>query len=278
MTIMGSIVDDIIRYPLSDWKKYLILGFIFLMSDLVYSARFDESVVITTNIVLIWFFGILSFFIITLGKGYFLRIISLSLNGVNELPQFNNWIDLFISGIKFLLVPIVYLIPAILVILVFAVLSFGTDPSNVINLLSGAVVWALIGGSGILALPTWAGIWFFIAIFYIIIVIPIIAMAIAHMANNGNILSAAFKFHEIIDKITSKGWGNLIIWYVITVVLLFVLLFILSIPITTIILVTTHFITGINSHIIENLLLTFFVLPYLYMYLARSIALFYKSE
>lgn len=275
---IGSIVDDIIRYPLSDWKKYLILGIIFLMSDLVYSTRFYESLVITTNIVLIWFLGILAFLIMTLGRGYFLRIINLSLNGVEELPQFNNWIDLFISGIKFFLVPIVYLIPAILVIIVFAALSFGSNPSHVISILSGVVVWALIGGSGISAIPAWSGIWFFIALFYIIIITPIIAMAIANMANNGNNLSAAFKFRVIIDKISSKGWRNLILWYIITIVLLFVLIFIIGILIGSIVLVTTHFITGINDRILQDLLLTFFALPYLYMYLARSIALFYKSE
>lgn len=277
MTI-GSIVDDAIMYPLSDWKNYLILGIIFLMSDLVYSTRFNESLVITTNIVLIWFLGILAFLIISLGRGYSLRIINLSLNGVDELPQFNNWIDLFIDGVKVLLVPIVYLIPAILIILIFGALSFGSNPSHVISILTGLVIWALIGGSGIFALPTWSGTCFSIVMFYIIIIIPIIAMAIAHMANNSSELSAAFKFHEILDKISSKGWKDLIVWYVITVVLLIVLLLLISIPITTIILVTTHFITGINSHILEDLLLTFFALPYLYMYLARSIALFYRSE
>jgi len=30
MTI-GSIVDDAIRYPLSDWKRYLILAILFLV-------------------------------------------------------------------------------------------------------------------------------------------------------------------------------------------------------------------------------------------------------
>jgi Protein of unknown function (DUF4013) len=165
-----------------------------------------------------------------------------------------------------------------LIILVFAALSFGSNPSHVISILSGVVVWVLIGGSGILALPAWSGTWFFIAVLYSIIIIPIIAMAIAHMANNANNLSAAFKFGEIFDKISSKGWRNLIIWYVITVVLLFVLLIIISILIISIVLVTTHFITGINGHILQDLLLTFFALPYLYMYLARSISLFYKSE
>ena len=162
---LGTIVDDIIRYPLSNWKKYLILGIIFLAGVVVYITRFYGSIVITNNIIIIWFLGIIAFFLVTLTRGYTLRIIKSSVNGSSALPVFNNWIDMFVDGIKMFIVTIVYQIPAILIILVFAVLSFTSNPSTVINTLSGFGIWVLIGGSGLTVLPSWAGIWFIIALF-----------------------------------------------------------------------------------------------------------------
>ena len=104
------------------------------------------------------------------------------------------------------------------------------------------------------------------------------AMAIAHMANNDSKLIKAFRYHEVIDKITSKGWGNFIIWYIVTVVLFFVLYIIASIPIIIIILVIFHSIVGTNPRILQDILLTLLVFPYFYMFLGRSVGLFYISE
>ena len=39
-----------------------------------------------------------------------------------------------------------------------------------------------------------------------IIIGPILAIAVAHMANNNSKFSAAFRFHEIMNKIGRIGW------------------------------------------------------------------------
>ena len=59
-------MNDAIRYPLSDWKKYLILGIIFVIGNLVYVTRFDGSIVLTTNIAIEWVLGIIALAIILL--------------------------------------------------------------------------------------------------------------------------------------------------------------------------------------------------------------------
>ena len=41
-------------------------------------------------------------------------------------------------------------------------------------------------------------------------------MAMAHMANNDSKLLTAFRFRDIIDKISILGWRNIIIWYIVT--------------------------------------------------------------
>ena len=57
-----------------------------------------------------------------------------------------------------------------------------------------------------------------LTIVYLIIIIPTIMMAIAHMADNNGEIGAAFRFREILNKIASLGWNNFIKWSVITII------------------------------------------------------------
>jgi len=207
-----------------------------------------------------------------------LRVIKSSLNGVAELPEFNRWTDMLKDGVKLSIVAFVYSIPAILIIIVFAILSYTSNPIIVTNTLSGATVWFLIGGTGLQALQAWAGTWFIIPVLCMIIIYPIIAMALAHMANNESKLGTAFKFQDILDKIGILGWKNLITWYLTTGIVFLILILIVTI-IFSICLVLIHSFAGTTTlHIIEKVSLVLILYPYLYMYLYRSIALFYKSK
>ena len=253
MTI-GSIVDDAVRYPFSDWKRYLILGILFLLGDLVYITRFDASIVFTTNIAIEWFLGIIAFAIVLLTRGYFFRIIKSSLNGLVEPPEFNRWIDMFKDGVKLFIVGFVYIVPAILFIIGYAILSYTSNPLTVINTLSGATVWFLIGGTGWHTLQVWMGIWFIISILYTIIIAPIIAMAYARMANNENKVIAAFQLREIFKTIVLKGWGNFIIWYIVTGILFFILFFIILIPIAIFAIIIHSFLGTIPIQFLMDLL------------------------
>ena len=118
-----------------------------------------------------------------------------------------------------------------MIIIVFAILSYTSNPIIVTNTLSGATVWFLIGGTGLQALQAWAGTWFIIPVLCMIIIYPIIAMALAHMANNENKLLTAFQFRELVQIIAIKGWGNFIIWYIVIGILFFILAFIIGAPI-----------------------------------------------
>jgi hypothetical protein len=109
-----------------------------------------------------------------------------------------------------------------------------------------------------------------IAILYIIIILPIEIIAIADMANNDSKLSSAFRFHEIFDKISSNGWINLIIWYIVTGIIFLILLAVGGL--------ITDIIGRITSPIVGTLLISLTVLPYLFMFLSRSVALFYMSK
>ena len=63
---------------------------------------------------------------------------------------------MFKDGVKLFIVGVVYTIPAILIIIVFSILSYTSNPLTVINTLSGATVRFLIGGQdGILFRLGW---------------------------------------------------------------------------------------------------------------------------
>ena len=114
---MGGIIKDALRYPLSDWKKIIVLGFITLISNLSGLYVVDVFINNYAIILLLDLIGVLvSFFIF----GYVFRIIKSSLNNVDELPKYNAWWGMFKDGIRVYIVHLVYLIPVLLILLVFA--------------------------------------------------------------------------------------------------------------------------------------------------------------
>jgi hypothetical protein len=254
---IGEIIGDSIKYPLSNWKNFLILGII-----LVISSLYVNAMQLGTDIIIISILGIIGFILSLLVNGYALRIIKSSLAGVTELPEFNAWIDMFIDGIKVLIVDIVYLIP-VLIIGIFTVLFFGSALINIIliNMASNPSPPDL---GTILNI----GILIFIAIIYTVIILPIIAIATANMAYYDSKLSEAFRLKEIFNKIGNIGWINFIIWYIVTGIIYLALL---------IIGVIIAGLFDTISYIIGGLIISLIIGPYTSIYLFRSVALVYKS-
>ena len=247
---IGDVVSDALRYPLSDWTKILMLGIILVIASIASISR-----TLMADSVLISVLGIIGFIVGLLGYGYFFRIIKSSLAGISELPSFDDLVTMFIDGIKVAIVGLIYAIPAIILILIFAasiIISLISNPSAV-------AVGALIG----------AGIGIILAMLYMLVITPIIAIAVAHMAHNDGEFGAAFRFSEILDKIGSIGWGDLIIWYIVIGIIYIVLATIGGI-------ITGLF--GLIHPVVTLLLMSLIVTPYLQMYIARSVALIYSSQ
>ena len=240
-----KIVTDSLKYPLSNWKNYLILGIIVIFTNLYLDIReFNQD---NGLIIILWIMGII---IGLFAFGYIIKIIKSSLSDVNVLPEFNGLVKIFTDGFKAVIASIAYLIPMFLLILVG--LFFGLIK------IEAHYPYYLV--SGILVL---------IIYLYAIVIIPIIALAIANMAYNENKLRSAFRFREILEKISNIGWGNLITWYIVTGILYLI--------IGAIIFVIYYLLSLINpffAGIIESLILV----PYRYIFFARSVALLYMSD
>lgn len=263
MNITG-IIRDALKYPLQDWKKILLLGIILLIS----STLVDLDIFVQNNIEmgLIIIVGLL---LVLFVYGYSLRIINSSLAGKTELPAMNNWINMFISGAKGLIVGIIYFTPIILVVVLTAILSPQTITSIFIGLglnplaVTGSFLEAiLVQGLGnlvpLLFNVTNTTITGTITLLYMIIITPVLMIAIANMGNN-NQMKSAFKIRILLEKMGSIGWNHIIEWYIITVILYLIIFAAVNV---------LYFVVGP--------LMILILVPYYYIYQSRSIALIYK--
>lgn len=245
---IGEIIKDSLKYPFSDWKKFLILGIFMVLNTLnVIFQSLGANMLLTSTLGIFGLlFGVLIF-------GYEIRILKLSLAGFAKLPPFNDWFDIILNGIFVIIVGIAYAIPLILII-VFGGLSLGLTIGSIGT--NGAIIFF--------------GILIVTVLLYLVISYPMFLMALVNMAFYDSDLGAAFKFREIFNKLSNIGWGNLIIWYITTGIICLILIFIGG-------LVEAIF-NLIGLKIIGVVLVPLIVLPYIFIYIFRSSALFYSSE
>ncbi|MGZ7044551.1 MAG: DUF4013 domain-containing protein [Methanobacterium sp.] len=227
MDIVENITSSL-KYPLSDWTKILILMVI--------------SIIPIVNF---------------MSAGYYLRIIKSTLAGINDVPDFDNLGELFIDGIKILILGIIYMIVPIIIFILAAVLAGPASVSYSSGYSYYVPFTAFTGLSLVLMV-----IGFLLAIIVSIIYLP----ALVNMALYDGELGAAFRFSEILDRIKVIGWGSYILW-------------IIAIWITTIIV---GLIIGIIGGILLIVLIGFIVIfageAYLIMFQSRSLALLFAES
>lgn len=221
---VGEISSNAFKYPFSDFKKVLMLGILSILSFLVIPAF--------------------------LYLGYLFRILKASVAGVDELPKFGEWGEMFLDGFKVFVVLLVYtLIPTALIILgmwvsLLPLIAAQNAGSIALPTISFGVISGLVIIGGILE----------------IIISFLVIIALANMAYYGEI-GAAFRFKGIIDKMGEIGWVDYLIWYVVMLMLWVVFLYISS-------FLVFPFIIGI-------ILVPLIISPYFMMFFARSTALIY---
>ena len=267
------IIKDSLRYPISDWKKILILGIIIVISEVLF--LFKSLGVVNKD--LIPFLVVVGFLIGLLVNGYLFRIVRSSLDGQKELPKFNKWISMFYDGFKVFTTFIAYLIVLPVVILFFLISLTGIDFTfftsiwgtlgiNPLYLVTSEIFPAIMNFLGI-SYDIFAEL-SLLVLLIVFVITPIFLMAVANMAYECE-FSAAFRLHEILDEIGCIGWGNLIKWYLATGILFLIPYIILNI--------ISYLFDFLNS-ILVSILLSLTLIPYLYIYYARGVALFYMPD
>ena len=179
--------------------------------------------------------------------GYMFRIIKATLAGIDELPEFDEIGEMFVDGLKVFVVGFIYAIPVWIISAIFGLLTGGTAATTA-DLGTGYALAFILGN---------------IVTFIIAVIIGLVElMAIANMAYNDGDLGTAFRFSEILDIISTIGWGKYIVTYIVIVILAFIGVMIGAL--TMIIL-------------IGFILLPLIILPYMIMFEARGIALLFTE-
>ena len=239
-----DIYKDALEYSAKDWKTLVILGVICLFSFLLLPA-----------------------FLIT---GYNYRVINTAVHGIingrDPMPGFEDIIDMFVDGVKVVIVQIGYLLVPFIIFMIFAVIA-----SNIGGIASSAIM--VVGC---------------ILTFVLLIVACLMSqMGLCHMAYNDGSFSKAFAVSEIKEVIDEIGWFECIMTYVGLIIITVVI----SIVVTAIIgiIFTAFGISGavlgadpsgifVLGVLINSLVTMFIVGPYLSIFNARSIGLLYTMQ
>jgi hypothetical protein len=143
--------------------------------------------------------------LIPLLNGYIVRVLA----GKTPAPEVDDWVGLFVDGWKLNIITLVYMLPAIIVFLIFgglgAIGMFASGAADGDPTAMGAAVLSLIGG-------------FLLAGIIAIILAFIALLAILRFAHTGS-LGEAFHFSAILEHIGRLGWGT---WIIAVIVLLIV--------------------------------------------------------
>lgn len=220
----GHIASDASKYPLSNFNRILILGILTILSSLI----------------------IPGFLVL----GYLFKILKSTMEGSSELPIFDEWIQMFVDGLKVFVVLFIYsLVPLILIFLgIWAALLPMLSVPGYGSILNPTISMGFISGIT------------FVGIGLQIVVSFFIPIALGNMAQH-NKLGSAFRFGEIIEKIREIGGVDYFIWFVVMVIIAWAAYFI------------SFFL--IFPLLIGVIIVPLLVLPYLMMFFARSVALIY---
>ncbi|BDZ67177.1 DUF4013 domain-containing protein [Methanobacterium ferruginis] len=250
-----EIIIDSIKYPFLDWKKILILGLIVVI------YKFPLNIISPFNLQngFTYPFLVIALLINCFIIGYFFKIIQYSLKDTRELPRFRKWVNLFKNGFKVTCVSLIYSIPATLplVILNSCLLNFYSYEPYFFGFIMDAI------GHG------YSYTFCFAYILYLLILFPISLIAIANMANNDGKWGYAFEFKVIFGKIKNIGWIKFYSWYLLTSVF-DLLIFLIGSLITMLSILIPIFPFGLIDPLI--------LIPYIYIFFSRSIALIYQSD
>ncbi len=240
----------------------------------VYKDAFEYSAQDWTALVKLGVINVLGMFIflpLFLISGYNYRVIKIGvkgmINGEDELPEFDEWVNMFVDGIKVFIVEFAYaLIP---IVLFFAVLfSAASIGGN-----AGGIVMAL-------------GMIVAIVLFILLPLMGIIG--VANMAENDDKFSAAFDINGIIEIIKSIGWLNTIATWigvqiivgVISIVVFLLLYAILMFLGLSTAMVSSNIAGGVFGigFILIIAILCFLVTPYLSIFQSRVYGLLYNLQ
>lgn len=274
MEIM-DIIKEAFIFPSKDLAKlavYIVLSLVTVFLGVIGGVLFFVGIMSEVLFTFIGFIILIAAFIVGfIVMGYQITIIKSGIDGDESAPQFI-WKENLITGIKYLIVNIVYfIIPAIVVLIVgWATNLYGLSAAIFmkmwnasVNAPANATVVAsnIIPQSALVSLGTAMIITGVVAAVLFIIFAFIHTMGESRLANTYD-LGVALDIPEAFKDIGRIGWGK-----VIAVVILICL----------VIFVINGIINGLNSFVNGISIVSIVVTPYLVFFAARATGLLYSD-
>ena len=139
--------------------------------------------------------------------GYVLESAKLTLKKKNDLPEWENWKDMFIHGLSIFLVYIIYMIPTI--ILITLAIGFGFLKALIVWLIKGSLTISILEGIKTAAPLLISGMLLTFVVSYLL---PIITINYIKTWK----FSDAFKFKDIFDKVLTPKY--FMCWIIVAVI------------------------------------------------------------
>lgn len=222
-----DIIKDTIYYPINDYKNWLIIGIIFLLSSILTGYVIPENGVVGA------IGSIINILISILIVGIGIAVMKATLRRSSEIPMMdiaNNFID----GIKSIIISFIYfIIPAIIVSIISIPVGVYSNTYSILKYISNIPTNVTVTPETIVQSIPQNVLVSFATSFTIIVVIALILTIIfalfeiiaqVRFAETGSIADA-MDIKAIFNKISSIGWGK----YIIYVVAVFICLIIISI-------------------------------------------------
>ena len=240
---MASITDCVVeglKYPFTDIKKLLGLGVLFAVFELLSMAFTIKSFDVTKAIIgtiektnatastlnisqlpnmdmyLAFAILIIGFIVVLFILGYQYNVLDFSIRKKEELPGFGNVVEMFVRGVKYFIVSIIYAIPP-MIVLFLAILVTGNSS-----------IWPVL---------------MLISFALLVICYFLLIMALSNMVAHDS-LKNAFDFRQIIDNISNLGWGKYIGTILFTLIVFMIINFAVGIILS---FLTVMFAAAINN-------------------------------
>ena len=233
---------------------------------LEYSAK-DSKTLVILGVICLFSFLFLPAFLIT---GFNYRVINTAVHGIingrDPLPGFDDPIDMFIDGVKVVIVQVIYLLVPMIIFLVFALIAGHISGiASGVLIFIGCLITLVVGVAACLMSQ----------------------MGICHMAYNDGAFSKAFALSEIKEVIDEIGWFECILTYIGLIIIVFVI----SVVVTTLIGIifalfgVSGAFLGVDPSgilllgtFINSTIAMFIVGPYLSIFASRSMGLLYTMQ
>jgi MFS family permease len=246
---ISNLFEDAFKFPLSNKKKYLGFGGIYLVYLAIIVAFTFLFAYFDKNVLIITVGGILALVVLLILSGYQLRTIKESIEGHQEPPEFNNWAEMFINGFKLLLTELIYLILPILFIFAGLIpIVESMVNQSIPNFGTGSLVLLLIG----------------MVLFIIYAFLsPIIQSNLAYKG-----FKSAFNIPDILGRISTYGKGK----YFLFIILLMMIGLAIGV-LAVIIQIALDMVIPLVGQFITTLVFT----PFVILFRSRAVALVYRE-